>query len=214
MTFQEKIIQMKRLHDVGEESYKTILNSFNGLDRQIAMNFLLNFETYYAPHEKELEKRAIENKSKVNEALSLTEIASGSKYTAFFDGACYPKNPNGKMGWSAVVLEDGVVLKEFAGFAPEKKGNTNNVAEYFGFMEVLNIIKELGLKEVHIMGDSKLVVDQINLKMRFGSGMYAEAGKQAQKEFKQMSFDGFKLMVTWVSRELNDYADKLSKSHG
>jgi ribonuclease HI len=76
-----------------------------------------------------------------------------------FDGAS--KGNPGRAGGGGILLDpNGATILSFAwglGFA------TNNQAEYLALWQGLNQILKLGIKEVMIVGDSKQVVDAINL---------------------------------------------------
>ena len=52
---------------------------------------------------------------------------------------------------------------EIAGFLGT---TTNNVAEYAGLLEALNVAKELGADDLEIVSDSLLLVNQMNGKFR------------------------------------------------
>lgn len=129
----------------------------------------------------------------------------------YFDGACEPINPCGNMGIGAYITKNSEVLFEHSDYVPAKKTNTNNVAEYMGFIAILKWLKENGHVESHVLinGDSNLVVQQMNGKWKIKSGLYAEYAREAKellKEFKNVT-------VKWIPRELNTIADELSKKH-
>jgi ribonuclease HI len=128
----------------------------------------------------------------------------------YFDGACEPRNPGGNMGIGAVVtVNDEEVLFEHSVYVPAKPSNSNNVAEYSGFIAILKWLKENGKQEsyIHIKGDSKLVIEQMkgNWRMKAGRYMaYAHEAKSLLKEFKNIT-------LQWIPREQNGIADELSK---
>jgi hypothetical protein len=83
----------------------------------------------------------------------------------FFDGAS-KRNP-GDAGFGAVIFDRDSsdteqalrIVREVKGFMPEE---TNNVAEYSGLIAGLAACLEIGVKDVHVKGDSKLVINQVN----------------------------------------------------
>jgi ribonuclease HI len=72
------------------------------------------------------------------------------------DGACRG-NP-GPAGFGVFMKTDGGEVLEISGFI----GNTtNNVAEYAGLLEALNVAQEEGATEVEVVSDSELLVKQM-----------------------------------------------------
>jgi ribonuclease HI len=133
---------------------------------------------------------------------------------AYFDGSCEPKNPGGAMGIGAIIYEDGKTLYAYSYGVPAKKENSNNVAEYMAFEAVLGYIQleNISGEQIHIYGDSKLVVQQMNNKWKIKEGRYVEYAnrcKELLRELKQTN----KINVTWIPRERNSKADELSKSY-
>jgi ribonuclease HI len=127
----------------------------------------------------------------------------------FFDGACEPRNPGGNMGIGAIIFIDGKELSSYSQFIPANKENSNNVAEYLAFEWVLQELYKNDLEKsvVKIYGDSKLVVNQMKGYWKIKVGYYVEHAIRCKQLLRQ--FD--KVKITWVPRERNMYADKLSK---
>jgi len=96
------------------------------------------------------------------------------KYTAYFDGACGPSNPGGKMGLGAYILDSaGNNIFEFADGVDAHDSNSNNVAEYMALCEILKFINEnIEIGWFMIYGDSKLVIKQMNREWRILGGLY------------------------------------------
>lgn len=133
-------------------------------------------------------------------------------FTCYFDGACAPTNPNGHMGMGAIIIsEHGEPLATLSHHVPAKEGNSNNVAEYqsFGWLvKKLNEIAEAG-QSVLIMGDSKLVIMQMNGEWSIKGGMYVETAIRAKVEFQNLR-DKCDVLLEWIPREQNEMADSLS----
>jgi ribonuclease HI len=125
----------------------------------------------------------------------------------YFDG-CSKGNP-GPGGAGAVIYakedekdqEEIVALTEWVGVKV-----TNNYAEYSGLRAGLRSALELGIKELHVCGDSLLVIKQISGQYKVQSpnllGIYNEC-KELTKQFEQIEFHH-------VYRDNNKRADKLS----
>lgn len=74
----------------------------------------------------------------------------------YFDGASRGNPGPAAIGW-AVVTDAGIVAE-----GGERIGETtNNRAEYEALIEVLEIAREYGFREIHVRGDSELVVRQV-----------------------------------------------------
>lgn len=131
---------------------------------------------------------------------------------AFFDGACDP-NPGKNLAYGAVIYKDHSTLpiytisKKYAYSGTELL--TNNVAEYLGCIATLKylIYKEWNKLPIHIKGDSKLVICQMNGDWGINSGIYkpyAERAFALLDLFPNIEF-------THIRREFNTIADELSK---
>ena len=123
------------------------------------------------------------------------------KLTVNVDGGA-----RGNPGPSAIGMvvrdESGGVLLERG----EKIGNaTNNVAEYKALIAGIALAKELGADEIDLIGDSELVVKQIQGKYKVKNAgikpLHAEA-KAALADFDAWT-------ISHVRREMNADADRL-----
>lgn len=137
------------------------------------------------------------------------------KIVCYFDGCCEPVNPGGTASYGAVVFIDGVRTWDCSEiFYPQKgkeKETSNNVAEYSGFLAILNYLSanSLDKENITIHGDSKLVIEQMLGNWRMKKGFYipvALAAKEKLKSFKKTPH------LAWIPREENDIADELSKA--
>lgn len=134
---------------------------------------------------------------------------------AYFDGCCEPVNPGGTASYGAVIFKNGERIWDCSEiFYPEQgkeKATSNNVAEYCGFLSILDFLIEHNL-HAHactIYGDSKLVIEQMSGNWRIKKGFYKPVALQAKETLA-------KFLVTpnlvWIPREENGLADELSKA--
>lgn len=156
-------------------------------------------------------------------------------FVAYFDGACYPTNPNGDMGVGAVIydnMSEPVVLDK-QGFFKQKpsdnwkevfkynkfypfssgefKTTTNNVAEYLAFIEICTFFTEKISPDntVIICGDSNLVIKQMSGIWGIKEGAYYEYAVKARNIYHSLPQKS--KFLSWIPRELNEIADGLSK---
>ncbi len=130
----------------------------------------------------------------------------------YFDGLCEPRNPGGVATYGLVIKKEGVTLFEDGGLADAKPWTaeaSNNVAEYSAIIRGLEWLKENDHLDsrISVLGDSKLIVNQLNGKFKVKALRLVELHHQAAKlmaEFK-------KLKLGWVERSSNSEADLLSR---
>ena len=124
--------------------------------------------------------------------------------TAYVDGLAEPSNPG--VGTYGFAIYDGhKKLAEGSGVAGEHV--TSNYAEYTALAEALRKLRSLGLDEVVVKSDSKLVVGQMGKGWKVKGGMYLEKLKEAKElvgEFRSVTFE-------WIPREQNSEADLLTR---
>lgn len=82
------------------------------------------------------------------------------KRTAFTDGACRGTNPGNRCAAAWAYFEDGVLIDDYAWTLDGMY--TNNQAEYFALVGLLEYLLGAQILEVVIHCDSKLVVSQVN----------------------------------------------------
>ena len=123
------------------------------------------------------------------------------KLTVNVDGGA-----RGNPGPSAI----GIVVRDETGGVLLERGEkigdaTNNVAEYRALIAGINLAKELGADEIDLIGDSELVVKQIQGKYKVKNAgikpLHAEA-KAALADFDSWT-------ISHVRREMNADADRL-----
>lgn len=126
-------------------------------------------------------------------------------YKCYFDGACEPKNPGGKIGAGIYITDD---EKDFTDsiFREASPKNTNNIAEYLAFIRVLELMKNKIDDIIEIFGDSQLVIRQMNAEWQIKSGAYKEYALKAILMLDDLKKKN-KVTLTWIPREENEKAD-------
>lgn len=128
----------------------------------------------------------------------------------YFDGACEPHNPGGIATWGIAVYDsEKNPLHTDCGLAcmPFSKQSTNNYAEYSALIKALQYCIEVKAESVSIFGDSQLVVKQMQGLFKVKSPNILPLYEQAVSLTKGIK----KVKITWVPREQNAVADKMSK---
>jgi len=129
-------------------------------------------------------------------------------FQCFFDGSL----SFNKMGFGGCVI-DNETKKEIYNFSEtvRMKDSSVNVAEYLAAIRVLEAV-EAGCegKEILIMGDSLLVVNQLKNVWKINGGAYAPFAKKAHQILKESKNH---ITLMWIPREKNQRADELSKCH-
>jgi ribonuclease HI len=128
--------------------------------------------------------------------------ASSGFWRGWFDGAAEPSNPGNRSIGALLRAPSGeiVEISRAYGFG------TNNEAEYAAIIALLEAAISAGAPSVRVFGDSKLVVNQLNGEWNVKSptlhGLWSRARVLVRKANAR---------VSWVPREQNMEADKLSK---
>ena len=132
-------------------------------------------------------------------------------YKCYFDGACMPTNPGGRMGMG-VYIESGTKKVMLSDTEPKSKSNTNNVAEYRAVIMLLKHLNSLrgSGRFITIYGDSKLVVNQLNGLWRILDGEYVPYAMQAKHLLTELKCRNT-VAIKWIPRHKNWKADELSK---
>lgn len=156
------------------------------------------------------EKRAMEMV-----AEGKVQYNSAHALICYFDGCCEPYNPGGNMGIGATIRVNGNEIFQYSKFVAKSWDNSNNVAEYMAFEAILDFIKERGITGslIHVCGDSKLVIMQMQSIWLMKGGRYMPYAKRCLTKLSAMKKDQ-KLSFTlqWIPRGQNHYADELSKA--
>ncbi len=131
----------------------------------------------------------------------------------YWDGCCEPVNPGGTAAYGAVIFVNGrrrwETSKVFKPKPGREKETSNNVAEYLGFIAILDYLISQQLTKVPIVvsGDSRLVVEQMFGRWRIKRGLYVPHAHRAKRLLKQFP----NIVGRWIPRDENDIADELSK---
>ncbi|SEH15264.1 ribonuclease HI [Natronorubrum sediminis] len=125
----------------------------------------------------------------------------GGRAHVYFDGACRGNPGPAATGW-LIVTGDGIVAE-----GGERIGTaTNNQAEYEALIEGLEAAREYGYDEIHVRGDSELIVKQVRGEYNTNNPELRE--KRVTVHELLTSFDEWTL--EHVPREVNDRADELA----
>ena len=128
----------------------------------------------------------------------------------YFDGAYYKQF----MGYGYIIKDhDWTVQTRWGGmYEPPPNKASSNMAEYLGLEAGLRYLKdhpEIRFNKLEIIGDSKLVINQMSGKWRVSSGIYADTAREVIDFFNNNFHNNVKF--TWTRRENNREADRLSK---
>jgi ribonuclease HI len=124
-------------------------------------------------------------------------------HTAYVDGLCEP-NP-GQMAIGGCIIDpSGGTVKEFSETVGE---GTNNKAEYLAVSYVLCLAIEIGIENLKVYTDSKLVANQINGEWRVKDPDLQRLHKGIQEAMDSAIY----AEIEWIPREKNERADRLSE---
>lgn len=126
----------------------------------------------------------------------------GGRVHLYVDGASRGNPGPAAVGW-VLVSGDGIVAE-----GAERIGRaTNNQAEYAALIRGLEAARDRGYEEVHVRGDSELVVRQVT-----------GAWETRNPELRERRVDALELLggfeewsITHVPRELNERANDLAQ---
>lgn len=124
------------------------------------------------------------------------------QYTMYFDG-CSKGNP-GVAGAGAVIYKNDVEIWSNSKYVGDKE--TNNVAEYTGILIGMNAALDQNIKNIHVKGDSQLVIKQMRGEYKVKSANLLQLYNQAKR--LELNFD--KITYEHVYRSDNKRADVLS----
>lgn len=124
-----------------------------------------------------------------------------SRFLLQFDGGC--NNNPGSGGSGCVIYKENTKLVELAHYFER---TTNNEAEYSGLLLGLNYLQRYKGCELHIQGDSLLVISQISNQWKVKAENLKPFHKQAQDLLKLYNVTS----IEHIRREHNTVADALS----
>ena len=120
---------------------------------------------------------------------------------AWFDGSCLPQNPGGYMAYGVAIDIDGQRCYQFSKIFQPDTSNTNNLAEYLGFKEILDVLLYCNLQDefLKIYGDSNLVINQMFGTWKIKEGSYIKVAKQCKELVKEFP----NIHATWIPKDKN-----------
>ena len=134
--------------------------------------------------------------------LSSFNVNLEHHYVLTFDGACRG-NP-GICGAGYVIWKNGDVFYEGKQFLDDN--NTNNFAEYKALVVGLKKCIELNVKNIHIKGDSLLVVKQINKEYKINAENLLPLYNEAMELLSNINLGS----CIHIERKQNKLADRLA----
>ena len=123
-------------------------------------------------------------------------------YTLMFDGG---SRGNPGVCGSGFVIYEGEIQK-WQGYKKVSEKNTNNFAEYMGIILGMAFSIEKDIKNLHVKGDSLLVVNQLLGKWKVNSPNLKPLYKNATELMKEFNV----LTISHVKRDKNKVADSLA----
>lgn len=125
----------------------------------------------------------------------------------WFDGGCL-NNPGGHGSYGALVKRDGRTILSSSVYLGAGSHMTNNVAEYAGVIRVLRFLISEGIQWANIYGDSRLVIDQLNDRIKAKRGVYFSHYREARELLEKLP----SVRLKWISRGQNIEADALANT--
>ncbi|WP_255197310.1 ribonuclease HI [Halorarius litoreus] len=126
---------------------------------------------------------------------------SGGRAHVYFDGACRG-NPGPSAAGYVIVTGDGIVAEGGTALGTM----TNNRAEYEALILALEVAADYGFDEVHLRGDSELIVKQVRGEWNTNDPDLRERRVRVHELLR--AFDDWTL--EHVPREINERADDLA----
>jgi ribonuclease HI len=123
-------------------------------------------------------------------------------YTLRFDGGCAPTNPGPCAGAYVIYDNKGKILAQGGEYTDS---GTNNYGEYCGLIYGLRKCKELDIDNIHIEGDSLLVISHVTKKWKIRSENLLPLLSEVNDLLKSFSH----IYLKHILREFNSYADEL-----
>jgi ribonuclease HI len=134
-----------------------------------------------------------------------TTSQSGAVFV-YFDGGSRGNGSHDAIAGCGWVLLNSTRKIIVDGYERIANGSTNNEAEYMACIRGLEEAKRLGARDITLLGDSKLVISQLNGSWKVSTETlrpYHRAATELVKCFRSVS-------ISWIPREENSEADKLS----
>ncbi len=125
-------------------------------------------------------------------------------YKGYFDGASKGNPGRGSYGVRLLSPDGAVIIEEGKKF---KKPVTNNMAEYQGLIRLLELCIQYKVKNIHIFGDSQLVIYQVTGKYKVRQPHLKKYADKAKFLIKKIQGE---VSLFWIPRKQNKEADKLA----
>lgn len=127
---------------------------------------------------------------------------------AMFDGGCVP-NPCGFAACACLIEDDGVEIYRASKFLGVGEGQTNNVSEYRGLLLILKWVQENRPTEIHITGDSQIVINRMKRPLAYGK-LPVGVSSEIAMICKRLS-DSLPCLIHfhWRKREKNEECDAM-----
>ena len=148
--------------------------------------------------------KIFKNKSpeRKTEDKNIPKETNSHEYVLKFDG-CSKGNP-GPAGAGAVIYKNGTEYWKGSAYVGRKE--TNNVAEYVGMLIGLQEAVKKNINEIHVYGDSMLVIKQMRKEYAVNSFSLKPYNKKAFELAKQIG----KVRYSHIYRDQNGLADRLA----
>lgn len=121
----------------------------------------------------------------------------------WFDGGCAPTNPGGQMAYAVIISNhENRIIYKFSKIIPASSSNSNNLAEYLGFKEILFTLLHTNLQDnpTTVFGDSQLVINQMFSNWKIKDGSYVNAALECKKLIKKFS----NISGKWIPKHENN----------
>jgi ribonuclease HI len=137
-------------------------------------------------------------------------MAVGADIVILFDGICEPVNPGGTGAWGWVLWIGTKRKLTGHGALGAKSTMTNNFAEYCALGFALKQLVELDLEinSLTILGDSQLVINQLNETWQMKSERLAPLRAKCLEYLEKLGVDW---VARWIPRQINAEADEMSR---
>ena len=164
---------------------------------------------------KEERQQADSNQKHQNDSIPImedsTSIDPSKTYLLQFDGGSRGNPGIAGAGMVLYEINNDAIMEEkkeiWCGWKFHSEEATNNVAEYLGLLCGLKCAKSLGIKHLHVEGDSQLIVKQINGEYRCRE-KHLKLFYDAAKDIFDNDFDSYE--IRHIRRNENSRADFLA----
>jgi ribonuclease HI len=138
-------------------------------------------------------------------------MSAGYDLVLQFDGLTEPVNPGGYGAWGFVLYVGSKTKFNGFGCLGKHTWMTNNYSEYcalgFGLKKIIDLQLE-GIKSLTILGDSQLVINQLNEDWKMKSESLQPLRDKCLQYLEQIGVDW---VARWIPRDINKDADEMSR---